>query len=100
MSWAGPGRTNGEILSARPGQRRANGIKNNLNKVEYHQALLRAHEARDRAVMGANFDRVTFWSVTHTLVMIGVAGVQVFMIRSLFEDNSKIGKVLRKGKFD
>uniref|UniRef100_A0A8R1IBZ1 GOLD domain-containing protein n=1 Tax=Caenorhabditis japonica TaxID=281687 RepID=A0A8R1IBZ1_CAEJA len=74
--------------------------KNNLNKVEYHQALLRAHEARDRAVMGANFDRVTFWSVTHTLVMIGVAGVQVFMIRSLFEDNSKIGKVLRKGKFD
>lgn len=80
--------------------RRANGIKNNLNKVEYHQALLRAHEARDRAVMSANFDRVTFWSVVHTLVMVGVAGVQVFMIRSLFEENSKIGKVLRKGKFD
>lgn len=68
--------------------------------MEYHQALLRAHEARDRAVMSANFDRVTFWSVVHTLVMVGVAGVQVFMIRSLFEENSKIGKVLRKGKFD
>lgn len=80
--------------------RRANGIKNNLNKVEYHQALLRAHEARDRAVMSANFDRVTFWSVVHTLVMVGVAGVQVFLIRSLFEENSKVGKVLRKGKFD
>ncbi|CAI5447425.1 unnamed protein product [Caenorhabditis angaria] len=80
--------------------RRANGIKNNLNKVEYHQALLRAHEARDRAIMSANFDRVTFWSLLHTLVLLGVAAIQVFMIRQLFEENSKIGRVLRKGKFD
>ncbi|CAB3409351.1 unnamed protein product [Caenorhabditis bovis] len=80
--------------------KRAYAIKNNLNKVEYHQALLRAHEARDRAIMSANYDRVTFWSLMHTLVMLGVAAIQVYMIRSLFEENSKIGKVLRKGKFD
>ncbi|XGW30888.1 hypothetical protein V3C99_009673 [Haemonchus contortus] len=76
----------------------ANHIKSLLNKIEYHQALLRAHEARDRAVMGANLDRVTFWSCTHTLVMMGVGALQVFLIRSLFEDNSKVGRLLRKGK--
>ncbi|EYC09274.1 hypothetical protein Y032_0061g3253 [Ancylostoma ceylanicum] len=102
----------------------ANRIKSQLNKIEYHQALLRAHEARDRAVMVANLDRVTFWSCTHTLVLIGVGALQVsgfslllakvsplkgtrrmliaysqvFMIRSLFEDNSKLGQFLRKGR--
>ncbi|KAK6747962.1 hypothetical protein RB195_000895 [Necator americanus] len=76
----------------------ANRIKSQLNKIEYHQALLRAHEARDRAVMVANLNRVTFWSCTHTLLLIGVGALQVFMIRSLFEDDSKLGRLLRKGK--
>ncbi|GMR48350.1 hypothetical protein PMAYCL1PPCAC_18545 [Pristionchus mayeri] len=70
-------------------------IKNELNKVEYHQSLMRAHEARDRAIMGANLDRVTLWSIIHTLVLIGVGLIQVWMIRSLFESNSKMGKMLR-----
>ncbi|CAD6197524.1 unnamed protein product [Caenorhabditis auriculariae] len=78
----------------------ANRVKNHLNKIEYHQALMRAYEARDRAIMGANFDRVTFWSTVHTLVLIGIGGLQVYMIRCLFEEDSKVGKVLRKGKFD
>uniref|UniRef100_A0A0K0DAV6 GOLD domain-containing protein n=1 Tax=Angiostrongylus cantonensis TaxID=6313 RepID=A0A0K0DAV6_ANGCA len=61
-------------------------------------AILRAHEARDRAVMTANFDRVTLWSCIHTIVMISVGVLQVFLLRSLFEDNSKVGSLLRKGK--
>ncbi|KAL6739921.1 hypothetical protein Aduo_013318 [Ancylostoma duodenale] len=76
----------------------AKSIKSQLNKIEYHQALLRVHEARDRAVMVANLDRLTFWSCTHTLVLIGVEALQVFMIRSLFEDSSKLGQLLRKGR--
>ncbi|CAI4224464.1 unnamed protein product [Auanema sp. JU1783] len=76
----------------------SNRIKNQLNKVEYHQALMRAHEARDRAVMNANLDRVTFWSIVHTIVLLGVGSIQVYMIRSLFEDNSKLGKMLRRGR--
>uniref|UniRef100_A0A1I7XRE7 GOLD domain-containing protein n=1 Tax=Heterorhabditis bacteriophora TaxID=37862 RepID=A0A1I7XRE7_HETBA len=70
----------------------ANHIKNQLNKIEYHQALLRAHEARDRAIMVANLDRVTFWSVIHTLVLLSVGAIQVYIIRSLFEDSSKVAK--------
>ncbi|KJH52096.1 Emp24/gp25L/p24 family protein [Dictyocaulus viviparus] len=77
-----------------------NRIKSQLNKVEYYQAILRAHEARDRAIMTANFDRVTLWSSTHTIVMIAVGLLQVFLLRSLFEDNSKVGRLLRKGKVD
>lgn len=47
------------------------------SQVEYHQSLMRAHEARDRAIMGANLDRVTLWSIIHTVVLIGVALIQV-----------------------
>ncbi|CAJ0580146.1 unnamed protein product, partial [Mesorhabditis spiculigera] len=72
-------------------------IKNNFNKMEYHQAILRAHEARDRSVMNANLDRVSFWSIVNSLVLIFVGGIQVYMIRSLFEENSKVGRFLRKG---
>ncbi|PAV77884.1 hypothetical protein WR25_05914 [Diploscapter pachys] len=75
----------------------ANRVKASLNKIEYYQALMRAQEARDRAIMNANFDRVTFWSLVHTLAMLSVGAVQVYMIRCLFEDNSKIGRLLRKG---
>ncbi|VDM67968.1 unnamed protein product [Strongylus vulgaris] len=32
--------------------------------------------------MVANLDRVTFWSCAHTLVLLGVGALQVFMIRS------------------
>jgi|UniRef100_A0AC35G0E4 protein ERP2 len=71
-------------------------IKATLNKVEYHQAILRAYEARDRAIMNANFDRVSFWSLINSLVLVGVGIFQVYMIRSFFEENSKVGKLLRK----
>uniref|UniRef100_A0A1I7Z8S5 GOLD domain-containing protein n=1 Tax=Steinernema glaseri TaxID=37863 RepID=A0A1I7Z8S5_9BILA len=74
----------------------ANRIKGSLNKIEYHQALLRAYEARDRSIMNANLERVSFWSVLNAVIMVAVGGVQVYMIRSLFEEDSKIGKILRK----
>ncbi|VDL74077.1 unnamed protein product [Nippostrongylus brasiliensis] len=63
---------------------RVSTIKAYLNKIEYHQAILRAHEIRDRSVMVANLDRVTFWSCTHTLVMLCVGGLQVILIVSFF----------------
>uniref|UniRef100_A0A914CYG9 GOLD domain-containing protein n=1 Tax=Acrobeloides nanus TaxID=290746 RepID=A0A914CYG9_9BILA len=75
-----------------------NRIKNHLNKIEYHQAILRAYEARDRAILGANYDRVTFWSIVNSIVLIGVGFTQVYMIRSLFEENSKLGKFIRRSK--
>ncbi|KAI1711297.1 emp24/gp25L/p24 family/GOLD domain-containing protein [Ditylenchus destructor] len=71
-------------------------IRSHLSKVEYYQAMFRTQEARDRAIMTANNDRVLFWSVLNSLVLIGVGFVQVYMIRSLFEEHSKIGRALRR----
>lgn len=47
---------------------------------------MRAHEARDRAIMGANLDRVTLWSIIHTVVLIGVALIQVTLFRMIIID--------------
>lgn len=74
----------------------ADRIKAHLNKAEYYMALLRAYEARDRSIMDANYSRVTFWSLLNAFVLIAVGVVQVYMIRSLFEENSKIGRALRR----
>jgi len=51
----------------------------------------------DSIQMGNNKDRVDFWSIVNIALMLGVGLVQVFMIRSLFEDRSKLGRVLRGG---
>jgi len=74
----------------------ADRIRNTLNRIEYNQAVLRAYEARDKAVMTTNFDRVSFWSLINSIVLIGVGAVQVYMIRCLFEENSKVGRLLRR----
>ena len=70
-------------------------IKNQLNKIEYYQSMARSQEARDRSIMNANYDRVMFWSIFNSIILIGVGAIQVYMIRSLFEEDSKIGKALR-----
>ncbi|KAL3094842.1 hypothetical protein niasHS_006137 [Heterodera schachtii] len=72
-------------------------IKTRLDRVEYYQGQFRASEARDRAVVGANNDRVQFWSLVNTVVMLIVGGIQVWTIRSLFEENSKFGRLIRGG---
>jgi len=70
-------------------------IRSSLNKAEQYQSMLRAYEARDRAIMEANFERVNTWSIVNILVLVVVTSLQVYMIRSLFEDKSKVGKLLR-----
>lgn len=73
-----------------------NKIKTQLNKIEYYQTLFRATEAKDRAILGANHDRVQFWSILNAVVMLAVGMVQVWTVRSLFEENSKFGRMIRR----
>uniref|UniRef100_A0A8C6TDX3 Transmembrane p24 trafficking protein 5 n=1 Tax=Neogobius melanostomus TaxID=47308 RepID=A0A8C6TDX3_9GOBI len=61
-----------------------------LSKSVHLQTVLKAFEARDRNLQESNFDRVNFWSVTNLIVMVIVSAVQVFLVRSLFEDKRKI----------
>lgn len=72
----------------------------NLEKAQRVQNLFRAYELVDRNLMEESFERVNFWSVFNIFLMITVGVIQVYMIRSLFEDKSKIGKVLRGDKTD
>lgn len=66
-----------------------NNVKARLSKSVHIQTVLKAFEARDRNLQESNFDRVNFWSVTNLMVMLVVSAVQVFLVRSLFEDKRK-----------
>ncbi|XP_047231188.1 transmembrane emp24 domain-containing protein 5 [Girardinichthys multiradiatus] len=67
-----------------------NNVKSRLGKSMQIQTLLRAFEARDRNIQESNFERVNFWSVVNLVVMMVVSAVQVYLVRSLFEDKRKI----------
>uniref|UniRef100_A0A914BYS7 GOLD domain-containing protein n=2 Tax=Acrobeloides nanus TaxID=290746 RepID=A0A914BYS7_9BILA len=75
-------------------------VKANLNRVEHLQSQLRAQENKDRSIMESNFERVNNWSIIHLCVMLFVVGLQVYTVRSLFEENSKVGRFIRKGKLN
>jgi len=67
-------------------------------KFEYVQRLqnqFRKFKLIDRSFMESKFERVNFWSILNIVIMVTVGFVQVYMIRSLFEDRSKIGRALR-----
>jgi protein ERP2 len=71
-------------------------IKNFLNKIEFYQSMMRSYEHRDFAIVNANMNRISFWSIIFTVSLLLVSVIQVYTIRSLFEQNSKIGKALRR----
>ncbi|KAI5619884.1 transmembrane emp24 domain-containing protein 5 precursor [Silurus asotus] len=66
-----------------------NSVKARLGKSLQIQTLLKAFEARDRNLQESNFERVNIWSFTSVVVMLVVSCLQVYMLRSLFEDKSK-----------
>uniref|UniRef100_A0A8C5QF36 Transmembrane p24 trafficking protein 5 n=1 Tax=Leptobrachium leishanense TaxID=445787 RepID=A0A8C5QF36_9ANUR len=66
-----------------------NGVKGRLSKSLQIQTLLKAFEARDRNIQESNCDRVNFWSIVNLVVMVTVSVIQVYMLRSLFEDKRK-----------
>lgn len=71
-------------------------VTSNLERAQRIQSLFKAYEMKDRTLMEQSFERVNFWSLVNILVLVGVGFLQVYMIRSLFEDKSAIGRALRK----
>ncbi|KAM7012733.1 transmembrane emp24 domain-containing protein 5 [Tautogolabrus adspersus] len=67
-----------------------NNVRARLGKSVQIQTVLRAFEARDRNLQESNFDRVNFWSVINMVAMMLVSAVQVYLVRSLFEDKRKV----------
>ncbi|XP_036378698.1 transmembrane emp24 domain-containing protein 5 [Megalops cyprinoides] len=66
-----------------------NSVKARLGKSLQIQTVLRAFEARDRNLQESNYERVNLWSCTNLVVMVVVSGLQVYLLRSLFEDKRK-----------
>ncbi|KAM4640624.1 transmembrane emp24 domain-containing protein 5 [Discoglossus pictus] len=66
-----------------------NSVKGRLGKSVQLQTLLKAFEARDRNIQESNYDRVNFWSTFNLVVMVVVSAVQVYLLKSLFEDKRK-----------
>lgn len=70
-------------------------VHENMDKVKHFQDTMRAHEARDRNIQEHNFIRVNQFSLLFIVVMLGVGAVQVIMVRSLFEERSRLRKVFK-----
>ncbi|XP_066547987.1 transmembrane emp24 domain-containing protein 5 [Amia ocellicauda] len=66
-----------------------NSVKARLSKSAQIQTLLRAFEARDRNLQESNYERVNAWSLAGVLVMATVSALQVYLLRSLFDDRRK-----------
>uniref|UniRef100_A0A672ZG08 Transmembrane emp24 domain-containing protein 1-like n=2 Tax=Sphaeramia orbicularis TaxID=375764 RepID=A0A672ZG08_9TELE len=69
---------------------RLDSVYQNLERTRQVQTLLRAFEARDRYLLEDNLWRVSFWSCLTLFVMLAVAVVQIYTLRSLFENNQRV----------
>lgn len=71
-------------------------VRGHLNKIRHLQDTVRAFEARDRNIAESNFYRVNSWSIIQIVIMLLVGIVQVIMLRSLFDDSSRVKKLWKK----
>lgn len=71
-------------------------VRNHLAKARQIQDILRSYEARDRNQAEANHFKVNAWSFFQIILMFGVGSLQVIMVRSLFDTNSKVHKIWKK----
>ncbi|CAH2273059.1 transmembrane emp24 domain-containing 1 [Pelobates cultripes] len=65
-------------------------MKSRLERSIQMQTVLRAFEARDRNLQDSNLDRVNFWSAVNLGVLVAVTFIQVYMLKSLFDDKRKV----------
>ncbi|XP_015265933.1 PREDICTED: transmembrane emp24 domain-containing protein 1, partial [Gekko japonicus] len=65
-------------------------VKSRLERSIQMQALLRAFEARDRNLQESNLSRVNFWSAVNLSVLLVVSFLQVYLLKSLFEDKRRV----------
>lgn len=67
-----------------------------MTKARQIQDMLRSHEARDRNLAESNFSKVNTWSLFQICAMIAVGLLQVFLVRSIFDTNTRMSKVWQK----
>ena len=71
-------------------------IKDDIAKAKHQQDLIRITDLKDRSIMEHNFERVNFWSFFYVIVMVLCGIGQVVLLRSLFDEKSKINPLWKK----
>lgn len=70
-------------------------VRNHISKVRQLQDIIKSTEARDRSVAEENFFKVNVFSSIQIGVMLTVGFIQVVMVRSLFDDRSRVHKLMK-----
>jgi len=71
-------------------------IHKRIETIGHLQTTIRSVESRDRHIAERNYEKVNFWSMINLAVMVLVLVLQVFLIRSLFDDKSLLNRQLNK----
>lgn len=71
-------------------------IKEGMDKSRHLQDLIRVTDTKDRTIAEHNFERVNFMSLFYLVVLICSGLLQVLLIRSLFDDKSRINPLWKK----
>lgn len=67
-----------------------NNVRGHLSKARQLQDLIKSTEARDRNVAEENYFMVNAYSMFQVCIMLVVGVIQVIMVRSLFDDKSRV----------
>lgn len=73
-----------------------NKVKDDLNKVKHFQDTFRAVEARDINLQEKNFVKVNTFSSLTTVVMMLFGALHLFVLKSMFMENSKLWKIFKR----
>lgn len=68
-------------------------VRNHLTKARQLQDLIKSTEARDRNVAEENYFKVNSYSMFQIGIMLIVGVIQVIMVRSLFDDKSRVHNI-------
>lgn len=73
-----------------------NKVKDDLNRVKHFQDTFRAVEARDINIQEKNFVKVNTFSSLTTVIMMLFGAVHLFVLKSMFMENSKLWRVFKR----
>lgn len=71
-------------------------IKKDIAKAKHMQDMIRVTDMKDRSIMEHNFERVNTMSIVYLVVLIACGLIQVTLLRSLFDEKSRIHGVWKK----
>jgi len=71
-------------------------IKDDISRARHLQDQIRVTDLKDRSVAEHNFERVNFMSTFYLVVLVASGICQVLLLRSLFDDKSKINPLWKK----